>query len=86
MNEPTPQKQVLRAAAVVLRMWSGRGWDVSAIYGLQDAFSKLPADEQARLMADANEIIDARIETQSRRRAEFDAWLTEQEQKDQAST
>jgi len=69
----TEQDQVLKAAAVVLRRWTGMGWDVSAIHRLAKAFADLPPAEHGRLIGVAEEIIEEEAVARAERIAKFDA-------------
>lgn len=71
------QDEVLKASAVVLLRWSGgggsRGWDVSAIHRLSNAFSDLPPGEHGRLVGFAEEVIEREVRALEERIAKFDA-------------
>lgn len=71
MNSPTPQKQVLRAAAFAIQKWK-TGWDISAIWALQDAFNQLPDDDRASLTAWANAEIEKQAAVRAQRRIDYE--------------
>lgn len=69
--------KVAEAAAYLDYRWGGGRWDVSAVWRLKDALSKLPAEKLALLRVFAEDLYAMDNAAASERKAKFDAAMAE---------